>query len=304
MNLEQLRCVVVLAEELHFGRTARRLGLQQPALSQQVRRLEDELGVALFERTTREVGITAAGESFVAEARRALHHAEKARLAARQTGRGEVGRLSLGFVGSAVPELLPRLLRRFRRAYPGVELEMRELPSARQAEELLAGRIDVGILHAWGEGEMPEGLAGQEIHREALVAALPRRHPLAALAPLPTARLAGEPFILFPRRLGPALHDRITGLARSAGFEIRVAQEAGHMQTILGLVAAEVGVSVVPRTMAALRQPGVAFQRLGPEPAPLPIQLVWRHGEVSPVVRNFRTVLTAAPAARPGRHDG
>ncbi|MFD0395437.1 LysR substrate-binding domain-containing protein [Streptomyces nogalater] len=103
---------------------------------------------------------------------------------------------------------------------------------------------------------------------------------------------------------GAALHDRITELARSAGFEIRVAQEAGHMQTILGLVAAEVGVSVVPRTMAALRQPDVVFQRLDPEPAPLPMQLVWRHGDTSPVVRTFRAMLTAAPSEPRGRRDG
>ncbi|MEU0191116.1 LysR substrate-binding domain-containing protein [Streptomyces afghaniensis] len=302
MNLEQMRYVVVLAEELHFGRTARRLGLRQPTLSQQVRKLEDELGVTLFDRTTREVSITAAGESFVAEARRALHHVERAESAARQTGRGDVGQLSLGFVGSAVPELIPRLLRRFRRIYPGVELQVRELSSARQVEELLAGRIDVGILHALRENETPEDLAGQEIFRDVLVAALPRRHPLAPVAPLPTAKLAGEPFIMFPRRMGPALHDRITRLTRAAGFEIQVSQEAGHMQTILGLVAAEVGVSIVPHAMAALRQPDVEFRHLSPRPEPLPVQLVWRRGETSPVVRNFRTVLTADSTAVKGHH--
>ncbi|MFI6037952.1 LysR substrate-binding domain-containing protein [Streptomyces sp. NPDC051315] len=303
MNLEQMRYIVVLAEELHFGRTARRLGLQQPTLSQQVRKLEDELGVSLFERTTREVSITAAGESFVAEARRALHHVERAQLAARQTGRGDVGELSLGFVGSAVPELIPRLLRRFRRVYPGVELQVRELPSARQIEELLAGRIDVGILHAWGESEISEGVASQEIFRDVLVAALPRRHPLAPTVLLPTAKLASEPFIMFPRRMGPALHDRITSLARAAGFEIQVSQEAGHMQTIIGLVAAEVGVSIVPRTMAALRQPGVEFRQLTPKPEPLPLQLVWRRRETSPVVRNFRAVLSSDSPAVRGHND-
>ncbi|KAF3470046.1 LysR family transcriptional regulator [Streptomyces sp. Tu 3180] len=304
MNLEQMRYIVVLAEELHFGRTARRLGLQQPTLSQQVRKLEDELGVSLFDRTTREVSITAAGESFVAEARRALHHVERAQLTARQTGRGDVGQLSLGFVGSAVPELIPRLLRRFRRVYPGVELQVRELPSARQVDELLAGRIDVGILHALNESEIQEGLTSQEIFRDVLVAALPRRHPLALASPLPTSKLAGEPFIMFPRRMGPSLHDRITSLTRAAGFEVQVSQEAGHMQTIIGLVAAEVGVSIVPRTMAALRQPGVEFRQLTPQPEPLPIQLVWRRGETSPVVRNFRTILTTDSSALRGRPDG
>ncbi|CAL9675982.1 LysR family transcriptional regulator [Streptomyces griseomycini] len=291
MNLEQLRYVVVLAEELHFGRTARRLGVQQPTLSQQVRKLEDELGVSLFDRSTREVSVTAAGRSFVAEARHALRHAERARAAARRTARGDVGELSLGFVGSAVPELLPRLLRGFRRAYPGVEVQVRELPSARQIEELFAGRIDVGILHALDEGAVPDGLVGEEVLRDVLVAALPRRHPLAASAPLPTSALADEPFVLFPRALGPALHDRVTRLTRAAGFEPRVVQEAAHMQTIVGLVAAEVGVSIVPRTVSSLRQPDVEFRRLTPEPEPLSMQLVWRSGETSPVVRNFRRLV-------------
>jgi DNA-binding transcriptional LysR family regulator len=293
MNLEQMRYVVVLAEELHFGRTARRVGLRQPTLSQRVRQLEEELGVTLFDRTTREVSITAAGRSFVEEARRALQHVERAQLSAQQTGRGDVGELSLGFVGSAIPELLPRVLRGFRRACPGVTLHGMELPSARQVEELLAGRIDVGILHAFGKVEMPEGLAGREIFQDVLVAALPRRHPLASQAPLPVAKLAGEPFIMFPRRMGPALHDRITALTRAAGFEVQVTQEAVHMQTIVGLVAAEVGVSIVPGTMAVLRQPGVEFRQLTPRPEPMPMQLAWRRGETSPVVRNFRSLLTA-----------
>lgn len=300
MNLEQLRYVVVLAEELHFGRSARRLGIRQPTLSQQVRKLEDELGVSLFERSTREVTVTAAGRSFVAEAGHALRYVERARSAALRTARGEVGELSLGFVGSAVPELLPRLLRGFRRSYPGVDVQVQEMPSARQAEELLAGRLDLGIVHALEESAVPEGLAGEEVFRDALVAALPRRHPLAAQAPLPVAALAGEPFVLFPRRLGPALHDRVTRLTRAAGFEPRVVQEAAHMQTIVGLVAAEVGVSVVPRTVAALRQPEVAFRRLTPEPEPLSMWLVWRRGETSPVVRNFRG-LVAVEAGEAGR---
>lgn len=108
---------------------------------------------------------------------------------------------------------------------------------------------------------------------------------------------------MFPRRMGPALHDRITRLTRAAGFEVQVSQEAGHMQTVIGLVAAEVGVSIVPCAMAALRQPGVEFRQLTPTPEPLPIDLVWRRGETNPVVRNFRTVLTTDSPARRGRLD-
>ncbi|TDC24532.1 LysR family transcriptional regulator [Streptomyces sp. 8K308] len=290
MNLDQLRYIVLLAEELHFARAASRLGLQQPRLSQQVRKLEDELGVLLFERTTREVHITSAGKGFVAEARRVLHHAERAKRIARQTGRGEVGQLSLGFVGSASHELLPRLLRRFRQGYPGVKLQLREMASSQQIVELLAGRLDIGILHGPDGGVGHPELAAQEISRDRLVAALSRRHPQAYRDPLPIASLAEDAFVLFPRRLGPSLHDQIMHLTRSAGYEPQVTQEAVHMHTIIGLVAADIGVSIVPGAMASLRRSDVVFRPLTPQSHSIALHLAWRRGETSPVVRNFRNL--------------
>jgi DNA-binding transcriptional LysR family regulator len=281
---------VLLAEELHFARAARRLGLQQPRLSQQVRKVEDELGVLLFERTTREVRITSAGEGFVAEARRALDYADRAKRVAKQTGRGEVGQLALGFVGSASHDLMPRLLRRFRRRYPRVELQLQEMASTEQIDELAAGRLDIGILHAPVHGPGQADIATQEISRDRLVAALPRRHPQAGLNPLPTAALSDDAFVLFPRRLGPSLHDHIITLTRAAGFEPQVAQEAVHMHTIIALVAADIGVSIVPGTMAALRRSDVVFRPLTPQSHSFSMYLAWRRGETSPVVRNFRAV--------------
>ncbi|MBL1065951.1 LysR family transcriptional regulator [Streptomyces sp. 7-21] len=290
MNLDQLRYIVLLAEELHFARAATKLGLQPPRLSQQVRKLEDELGVQLFERTTREVQITSAGKNFVAEAAQALHHAERAKRVARQTGRGEVGQLSLGFVGSAAHELLPRLLRRFRRNYPNVKLQLRELASTEQIDELLAGSLDVGILHAHEKGVDQDEVVTQEISRDRLVAALSRRHPLAHRDPLPIASLAEESFVLFPRHLGPSLHDNITRLTRAAGFEPQVSQEAVHMHTIIGLVAADIGVSIVPGSMATLRRTDVVFRTLTPQTRSISLHLAWRRGDTSPVVRNFRAL--------------
>jgi DNA-binding transcriptional LysR family regulator len=291
MNLDQLRSVVVLAEELHFARAARRLGVQQPRLSQQLRRLEDELGVRLFERTTREVALTQAGEAFVAEARQSLAHAENAARSARRIGRGEVGTLVLGFVGSAANTLLPPVLRRFRDRCPGVELRLRELPSKRQADELLAGGIDVGMLYAPLPGTAGEELATQEFCRGRLLAALPARHPRAGRGSLPVAQLADDAFVLFPRALGSALHARILQVTRAAGFEPRVVQEAVQMQTIIGLVGAGIGVSIVPWTAAmGVRRDDVVFRALSPEAGGVPLHVAWRRHDSSPVVRNFRAL--------------
>ncbi|MEV0995929.1 LysR family transcriptional regulator [Nonomuraea sp. NPDC050202] len=293
MNLQQLRYAVALAEELSFGRAALREGVRQPPFSQQIGKLEEELGVRLFERTTRQVRLTAAGEAFVAQARTSLAHAELAAEAARRAGRGEAGRLAIGFVGSATNLTLPRVLRRFRARYPGVQVELRELTTAQQAEELRQGLLDVGLLHAPLAGPAAEVLSTRTVARELLLAAVPSGHPLAARAPLPVSALAGEPFVMFPRRYGSALYDRITAVARAAGFEPVIVQEAVQMQTIVGLVAAGIGVSIVPESVARLRRGDVVFRPLSPATRVVTLDLTWRTGDPNPVVRNFRDLFPA-----------
>ncbi|MEW9553265.1 LysR family transcriptional regulator [Nonomuraea sp. NPDC050783] len=299
MNLRQLRYVVALAEELNFGRAALREGVRQPPFSQQIAKLEEELGVRLFERTTRQVCLTPAGEAFVAHARTSLAHAELAAESARRAGRGEAGRLAVGFVGSATNLTLPRVLRRFRARYPGVQVELRELTTAQQAEELRQGLLDVGLLHAPLAGPAAEMLSTRTVARELLLAALPSGHPLSARTPLPVAALAGEPFVMFPRRYGPALHDRITAVARAAGFEPRVVQEAVQMQTIVGLVAAGIGVAIVPESVARLRRGDVVFRPLAPATRVVTLDVTWRTGDPNPIVRNFRDLFPAGED-RPG----
>ncbi|GAB2941826.1 LysR family transcriptional regulator [Nonomuraea fastidiosa] len=296
MNLQQLRYAVALAEELHFGRAATREGVRQPPFSRQIGKLEEELGVRLFERTTRQVRLTPAGEAFVAEARAALAHADRAAESARLAGRGESGRLVLGFVGSAANGTLPKVLRRFRARYPGVDVELRELPTAQQAEELRQGRLDVGLLHAPLAGAAAEVLSTRTVAREPLLAALPAHHPHAARTSLPLAALAREPFVMFPRRYGPGLHDQITGVARAAGFEPRIVQEAVQMQTIVGLVAAGIGVSIVPESVARVRRGDVAFRPLAPPARVVTLDLAWRTGDANPAVRNFRSLFDGALA--------
>ncbi|GAA2205411.1 LysR family transcriptional regulator [Nonomuraea monospora] len=293
MNLQQLRYVVALAEELNFGRAALREGVRQPPFSQQIGKLEEELGVRLFERTTRQVRLTAAGEAFVAEARTSLAHAELAAEAARRAGRGEAGRLAIGFVGSATNLTLPRVLRRFRARYPGVQVELRELTTAQQAEELRQGLLDVGLLHAPLAGPAAEVLSTRTVARELLLAALPSGHPLASRTPLLAAALAEEPFVMFPRRYGSALYDQITGVARAAGFEPVIVQEAVQMQTIVGLVAAGIGVSIVPESVARLRRGDVVFRPLAPATRVVTLDVTWRTGDANPIVRNFRDLFPA-----------
>ncbi|GAA3470647.1 LysR family transcriptional regulator [Nonomuraea roseola] len=290
MNLQQLRYAVALAEELSFGRAALREGVRQPPFSQQIAKLEEELGVRLFERTTRQVRLTPAGEAFVAEARASLAHAALAVETARRVGRGQTGRLVIGFVGSATNLTLPRVLRRFRARYPGVQVELRELPTAQQAEELRQGLLDVGLLHAPLAGPAAEVLTTQTVSRELLLAALPADHPLASRTSLPATALAGQPFVMFPRRYGPALHDRITSVARTAGFEPDVVQEAVQMQTIVGLVAAGIGVSIVPESVTRLRRRDVAFRPLSPPVRAVTLDLTWRTGDPNPMVGNFRSL--------------
>ncbi|MBE1585358.1 LysR family transcriptional regulator [Nonomuraea angiospora] len=298
MNLQRLRYAVALADELNFGRAALREGLRQPPFSQQISKLEEELGVRLFERTTRQVRLTPAGEAFVAEARASLAHAELAAESARRAGRGEAGRLAIGFVGSATNLTLPRVLRRFRARYPGVEVDLRELTTAQQAEELRQGLLDVGLLHAPLAGPAAEVLSTRTVARELLLAALPAGHPHAARKSLPTEMLAGEPFVMFPRRFGPGLHDQIIGVARAAGFEPRIVQEAVQMQTIVGLVAAGLGVSIVPESVARLRRGDVVFRPLSPATRVVTLDLTWRTGDLNPLVHNFRALFPPLDAGR------
>jgi DNA-binding transcriptional LysR family regulator len=296
MNLQQLRYAVALAEELNFGRAALRAGVRQPPFSQQIRKLEEELGVRLFERTTRQVRLTPAGEAFVAEARTCLAHSALAAESARRVGRGEAGRLVIGFVGSATNLILPRVLRRFRARYPRVQVELRELPTAQQAEELSQGLLDVGLLHAPLAGPAAEVLTTRTVARELLLAALPADHPHATSTSIPPAALACEPFVMFPRRYGSALFDRIIAVARAAGFEPRIVQEAAQMQTIVGLVAAGIGVSIVPESVARLRRGDVAFRPLSPPTRVVTLDLTWRTGDPNPMVHNFRSLFPTPPA--------
>jgi DNA-binding transcriptional LysR family regulator len=288
VELRQLRYFVAVAEELHFGRAAARVGIAQPPLSQQIQRLERELGVLLFTRTNRRVALTPAGRIFLDEARNTLAQAERAVDLVQRAGRGEAGKLAVGFVGSACYGLLPRVLRAFRAGYPGVELALHELSSARQAVALREGRIDVGFVRPTLN---EPALRFETILREPLMAVLPEAHPLARLERVPLESLAGEGFVIFPRQLGPGLFARIVAACGRAGFAPEIVQEAVEQTTIVSLVAVGMGVSLLPASIEYLRWPGVACRPLTEGTPDIEMALAWRGGDTSPVLGCFLEVV-------------
>ncbi|MEX0960052.1 MAG: LysR substrate-binding domain-containing protein [Burkholderiales bacterium] len=292
MELRHLRYFVTVAEELHFGRAAARLHMSQPPLSTQIRALEEEMGVQLLNRTQRHVSLTQAGNVFLQEARQILARLEQAVLMARRAERGEIGELAIGFISVADYNVLPDVLRDFRRRYPQVDLTLKEATTDTQIEELMNGRLDVGfVLPPINE----PGLESTAILREPLIAALPKRHPAASKpGKIPLAALADSPFILFPRRMAPGLYDDIVSFCRKAGFSPRVEQEAIQMQTIVSLVSAELGVSLIPDSLKNLQRTGVVYRQLK-ETSPLTeIHLAWRRQDALPALRLFLDLATSA----------
>ena len=274
---------MAVAEERHFGRAAERLRMAQPPLSRQIRDLEEKLGVELFERHSRGAEPTEAARLLLSEARAALAHVGRIEDTARRAGRGELGSLAVGFVGSASYTVVPEIIRRFGERFPEVELTLQEMSSAEQARALNDGLIEVGFLRppVGGDGEY---LEVRVVVEERLVAALPDSHPLAGEDAVDLAELAGDPFVLFPRRLGLSFYDLAVEACRSAGFEPVVGQEAASMQTIVGLVAAGAGVSLVPTSVAKVRGTGVAYRTLKGESLPARIGAAWRKGNSSHTV--------------------
>ncbi|RQR29208.1 MULTISPECIES: LysR substrate-binding domain-containing protein [unclassified Burkholderia] len=294
-DLRQWRYFVTVADERHFGRAAERLSMTQPPLSQAIRALEDALGVALFVRTKRSVALTAVGAALLPDVRRLLASADALPPLARRLARGEAGSLSLAFVSTADYGLLPSLLRAFGARYPQVRLQLAEATSDVQIDELVAGRIDAGLVIPPVPPRHAAGLSYLPVVREPLVVAMP-----AAAAPdLPEdepvhlADVAALPLVIFPRRLAPGFYDIITGCYGAAGETPRIGQEAIQMQTIVSLVSAGMGVALVPQSLCNLRRTGVVYRPLAGGAPVVETGLVWRTGDVSPVLAGFIDVVRA-----------
>lgn len=281
MDLRQLRYFTAVASTLNFGRAARELSIAQPPLSRAIRGLEEELGVSLFDRGPRGVALTDAGRALAPEARRLLRDAEAFRDDARGYARGEAGSLSIGFVSAATYNVMPRLIGAWRARRPGVRMVLREAASDAVSAGLASAELDLGLVVT----ALDPSMATLPLHTEPMVAALPtgRRWP----ARIDARTLVREPFILFPRSAAPSMHDDILAWCREGGREPTIAQEALQMQTIVGLVAAGIGVALVPESLKQLARRGVVYRPLAERPPAVEIALAWRRADDSPLVQAF-----------------
>ncbi|MDQ5986832.1 MAG: Hca operon transcriptional activator HcaR [Syntrophus sp. SKADARSKE-3] len=288
MELRHLTYFIAVAEELHFSRAAKRLNISQPPLSQQIRQLEEEIGVRLFNRTKRRVEITPAGLVFLAESRRIISMSEEAVRRTIRADKGEIGHLAVGFIGSANYSVLPQVIREFRRRFQDVELSLTEMNTSQQLEAFHDGRIQVGFLRP-PQGIEDKGVSVEPVFREPLVAVMPRNHPLQGENALSLRLLSKESFIMIPRQRGPGFFDYIIALCQHEGFSPYIVLEASQFHTIIGLVAAEIGIAIMPASMQRSGFEGVGFRTIAGG-AETVLNMAWVTNNQSKVLKNFLDV--------------
>lgn len=291
MELRHLRYFVAVAEELHFGRAANRLCMAEPPLSLQIRQLEQELGVELFTREGRRIRLTAAGEGFLEEARGILERVDHAARRAQLIDQGKVGRLAVGFTASTIYDVLPSVLRRFREENPNVDLELSELSSVEQWQALRKKRIDVGFVRL---SRAEQGVVFEHLRSDPLVVALPSDDPLSSRKTLCFGELAGEPFVLYPRDSELHYTRWWLDLCANGGFAPQVVQKTGEVQTAMSLVAAGVGVAVVPSSMRNTHRDGVVYCSLTKPVPTVELVMGYRDNDPSPILTRFLNIVREA----------
>ena len=284
LELRHLRYFIAVAEELHFGRAARKLGITQPPLSLQIQKLEAELGVQLFERTNRRVQLTPAGKTLLEEGRHVVADFNSATDAARRAARGETGSLTVAFAASVMFLSLPRIIRRFRTQFPNVRLELRELPTGPQIIALRNGELDIGFLR---EPARDAELTTETVMREGLLLALSKRHELASRKRLRLADVANEDFVLFPRDLAPGLYAHVLAVCAEAGVHPRIVQTSRELYTTVSLVEAGLGVTIIPASVRQMGWRGVRYYPIGSPSASTRIDAAWRSDNKSPILPAF-----------------
>jgi DNA-binding transcriptional LysR family regulator len=290
VDLRELESFVAVAEELHFGKAARRAHLSQPALSQQIQRLEKEFGFALFTRNRRRVALTPAGGLMIERARQLLDDADEMIAAASRVASGRAGSLRIGYVGAAPYGALPGIIRRLHEKAPDVEVSLVEHKTVQQLELLEQGRLDAGFIHV--PAEPLAGLHIIELGREKLFVALVAGHRLAAPRRVRLAALADEPFVMFPRALEPDTHERIIRACAKHGFVPRVTQEASTLQAVIGLVAAGLGAAFVSASVAqGMHRDAVVFRPLSPPVLELTNGIAWRDDHDNPAIGSLQSVV-------------
>ncbi|MFE0923233.1 LysR substrate-binding domain-containing protein [Streptomyces nigra] len=288
MEIRQLRYFLAVAEECHFGRAAARLHLAQPALSQQIKQLEGELGIALFHRTTRQVALTEAGRQLADHARTLVGGEERARAHLHELAAGRAGRVSVGFIGTATYDVLPRVARTVRAQLPGVAMDLHgEILAPRLVEGLLDETYDLVVVREAASGD---GLCVAPLRSEPLVAVLPSHHPLASRRVVALEELAGEPFVIHPSQARSSMHDRVLAACRRAGFEPSPLVEVSETATLVVFVAAGHGVALVPQSVQSLSLEGVTYVPLA-VPETVDLLLVRRTGRNSPATTRVAEVI-------------
>ncbi|EML6553301.1 LysR family transcriptional regulator [Klebsiella michiganensis] len=295
MNIElrHLRYFIAVAEELHFGHAAARLNISQPPLSQQIQILEQQIGARLFARTNRSVSLTEAGRQFLADSRQILSQVDDAAARAARLHHGETGELRIGFTSSApFIKAVSDTLSTFRRRYPDVHIQTRETNTREQIVPLNEGALDLGLMR---NTQLPDTLVWERVLREPLLAMVPRDHPLASKPRVSLRELAREPFVFFEPHVGTGLYDDILGLMRRYDLTPAITQEVGEAMTIIGLVAAGLGVSILPASFRRVQLLEMCWLPIEEQDAVSEMWLVWsKHHEQGQAARRFRESLLAS----------
>ncbi len=284
MKMHHLRYFAVLAEELHFGRAAKRLAITQPPLSGAIKALEDELGALLFTRDSKHVALTPAGLALRAEVRQVLECIDRTAAVVQAVANGLSGRLEIGTTGSMLYRELPGIVRRFQSTTPGVEVRLRELSTAQQIDELLRGQLDAGFVNA---ATVPPQLEQMLLATDYFVCCLPTTHPMASSQSVHLAQLADEPFVMFAREVAPANHDNVLAVFSRSGIHPRLVHAARQWLTVIAMVAHGLGIALVPASLARSRMDGVAFVPLARLPTRSIALLAWRPPVASAALAGF-----------------
>ena len=285
MEFRQIRSFLSVAETHHFGRSARLLNMSQPALSLQVKALEDELGIQLLSRNRRGTVLTGAGQAFREDAAVALEKLEFAKRRAQWASAGKLGHIRIGFISTAGFEIVPTLMRRFRKSYPEVEFSIRHILTGAQLGMIADGLLDVGFLRLPIENF--QEIEVTPVHREPFIAILPSWHSLSAKKEIHLRELKGNPFVMYAREDAPGFHDLLTRILSNAGVVPKVVQTAGEMPTLISLVDADMGVSIVPASVAKRIVSQVAVCSITDRLPESEIGLVFSRQNTAAVVRRF-----------------
>lgn len=290
MELRHLRYFIAVADHNSFTAAARRVHVSQSALSGQIRDLEDELGVTLFDRNNRAVALSPEGEVFIQEARQIVAHAERAREMALRASRGELGELTVGFCGPATASFLPSCVRDFRLGHPDVALSLRDINPVGQLVALVGDDIDVGFTRTIPK-RYRELLISEVLYREPVLAVLPASHPLTKKRAIRLIDLAEEPFVLYYRDGEPEMFDTIIGMCKRAKFSPRIIDSPDLVQTVLTWIESEQGVSLVPACVRLIRPTGVTFRKLDDDATLFDLVMVVQRGKRSPARDAFLEVV-------------